>query len=291
MSFVQVSLWSDCTNDCSFCQLPRDVRFKTTSLEHKRKRLINAANFAKECSADRIGFIGGEFFQGQLKGCESEWMRLMEALAKSDSNALFTANLIGKPYYLLETLDVLNNEVTICTSFDQEGRFHSDGARTSWFNNIERLHGRGVHVVCTVIITQDFLEWDYSLPDWLEVNFNEPILSTHWYKSVDKVHYHESLIRDNQSFSLPKRRTTIEWMKKHPHIAKNYVDFGGSHPDDVYAFDADDELRELWFDYTTSVKYNDPICGHPYPARCYADSDRCMMCDAKLVVESLGDLG
>ena len=290
MSFIQLGLWSDCLNNCRFCYLDKKERHKTTPTENKRNRILKAAEFAESSSAQRIGFIGGEFFCGQLKGCEDEWMYLLDTLARKDSEVLFTANLIGKQYFLGETLDGLDNDVNICTSFDLKGRFHSEAARASWFENVEGLHERNVSVVCTCILTQDFLEWDYDLPDWLEINFSNPTLSTRWYSHVDKDRYHELLLRDNHFFSLPKRKTAIGWMKNHPNFVRNYVNYCGSHPNNIYTFDVDDNLKEFSFDFTTSTKYNDPVCGHPYNARCYADSDKCMMCDAKLIAGTFDDL-
>lgn len=281
--FVQIRLWDDCLNNCSFCSLQNRLRKTTT--QSKKVRLRKSTELVRTFNSRQIGLLGGEFFEEQLKGCEDEWAELMKALLNTGAKLCLTASLIHKQHLLEETIELLGDRLTICTSYDEVGRFHTEAARANWFNNIEKLHEQGVNLFCTCIPTQEFFEAAYPLPDWLGVNFNDPHLGVDWLINIDKSDYHERLLAENDRFNLPKRRTAIHWMREHPQLMRNYTSYELTHSNTVYAFDEDDCLiiemegrREFDSCFNQS-------CGHPCFCQCYADSNKCMMCDAKHIVE------
>lgn len=280
--FVQIRLWNDCVNNCSFCSLRNDCR--KTSPSSKKTRLKQAAKLIEEIDASQIGLLGGEFFEGQLKGCEDEWLMLLHSMLDSGAHLSITANLIHEQYYLKETIEVLRERLLVCTSYDEVGRFHSKLAVANWFSNIEKLNSESVNLFCTCIPTQDFLTAEYSLPEWLSVNLCDPHLGVDWYINVDKTNYHKHLTEENNLFNLPKRATFIRWMREHLDIARRYVAYDTSHSDTVYDFDENDCLTKLFHERLVSSNCINPHCGHPYFCQCYADSDKCMMCDAQNVI-------
>lgn len=289
LKFSQLSLWADCSNSCDFCyQRCYRVDCETKS-ELKRERILKAIDFVSELDAEWLGFTGGDIFSGQLRSCEAQWQELVEVLRTKDAKIFFTAHLIGEQYLLDETLNALDNDVMVCTSYDTRGRFHTREAERSWFANVEHLHRLGVQLNCTCIPTQDFLTTKVVLPDWLPVNLQEPIVSASWYASVDKANYHEHLIKDNHLFNLPLRRTAINWFRQHQETAWSYQNFLSTHADNIYEFNSENNIFLADKSYTTDPKLTNPKCHHPYSSQCYADSDKCMMCDAKRVVESFGD--
>ena len=282
--FVQIRLWDDCINNCSFCSLQN--RCRKTPLQSKKTRLTKAAALSRDFRAKQIGIIGGDFFEGQLKGCEEEWFELLEALLQTDSEILISANLIHKQYLMQETIDKVVNRLLLCTSYDEVGRFHTQLARKNWLANIEKLHSQGVNIFCTCIQTQDFLEAETKLPQWLGVNLCDPHLGVDWYLNVDKNDYHEHLINENKLFNLPKRRTAIKWMREHPEITKRYAEYNSTHSDTIYSFNNNDEIIKEVNERLTSTSSVNPECGHPFFSMCYADSDKCMMCDAEQIATS-----
>ena len=106
---IQVRLWNDCYNNCSFCSL-KDKTHNWTKVEDKKARI----NKLLELSDDTIGLIGGEFFEGQLRGCEQEWFNMIRKI--SCDRLYITANLINEPYLLEETL-ILRPDILLCTSY------------------------------------------------------------------------------------------------------------------------------------------------------------------------------
>lgn len=283
--FVQFRLWDDCINNCTFCSLHK--RRRQTPLDSKQKRLLKSAEIIENLDSKQIGLIGGDFFEGQLKNCEHEWMCLLDALLETDAQIFITANLIHEQHFLDETIEKLGGRLLLCTSYDEVGRFHTETARKNWFLNIEELHKKGVNIFCTCIQTEDFLTSCNNLPEWLNVNLCDPHLGIDWYENVDKEHYHEHLIAENDLFNLPKRRTAIKWMRDHPGTTKRYVAYNNTHSDTLYSFDKNDEFVKEFNSRLTSKKFVNPKCGHPFFSQCYADSDRCMMCDAQNLLKAI----
>lgn len=283
--FIQIRPWRDCINKCSFCFL-QDYSCNTTTVEQKKLRLQKITKFVNEASAKIFGLIGGDFFEGQLHGCENEWLELMNAFTNKGVLLYISANLINKQYFLEETLDALKDcPFMICTSYDEVGRFHTNEKKQAWFKRIEELHNKAIDVSCTCIPTQEFIESSVQFPDWLTINLCDPQISIQWLFTADKQNYHDCFIKANNYFNLPERRSTIAWFKKHPQIVTNYSNYTDNHSNIVYHFNENDELvPELEDRFSTDLIIN-PKCGHPYYAKCYADSDRCMMCDALIIAQ------
>ena len=282
--FVQIRPWNDCINNCSFCSVSK--RCKNTPLESKKLRLRRSAELVKTLRSKQIGVMGGEFFEGQLKGCENEWLSLLQAMNQTNAQIFITANLIHEQHFLNKTIDALGDRLLLCTSYDEAGRFHTQTAKKNWLKNVESLHTEGVHIICTCIQTQDFLESKTALPDWLDVNLCDPHLGVEWYIAVDKANYHDHLIAENKLFNLPRRPTAIKWMRDHLRTTARYASYNSTHSDTIYGFGDDDCLSTEMEERLTDDKNINPLCGHPYFCQCYADSNKCMMCDAEQIISA-----
>ncbi len=285
-AFIQIRLWKDCINNCSFCYL-KSHKDKKTTLSQKKTRLRKATELVTTFEAEKIGLIGGEFFEGQLEGCEDEWFGLVDALKNSGSRIFITANLIHDQYLLNETIDLFKKDLLICTSYDTVGRFHTEKQKEDWFRRVEFLHKDEVPMICHCVATQDFFEEDPKFPNWLPINLVDPHISYEWYLSVDKCEYNEKLLSQCDFFNFPKRETALSWFRKHPQSARNYSDYTGMHSDVIYAFDRNDAFIFETEGRLKSEEYNNPRCHHPWLGLCYADSKKCMICDAKFVSDSL----
>ena len=283
--FVQIRLWKDCINNCSFCYLKSHNDRKTT-LSQKIERLHKATELVKTLNAEKIGLIGGEFFEGQLDGCEDDWLDLLDALKNSNANIFITANLIHKQYMLDETVNHLEKKLLICTSYDTVGRFHTENDKQRWFDHTKTLHEIGVSMVCNCVATQDFFEEDPEFPSWLPITLVDPHISLEWLRSVDKSNYNNILLSECDFFNFPKRRTALDWFKKHSDVAGNYSDYTSRHSDIIYTFN---EHGDFSFEITERLHgndFNNNQCSHPWLGLCYADCDRCMICDAKRISDN-----
>lgn len=261
---IQVRLWNECYNNCTFCSLSDK---SAISIVDKQIRINKLAKF----EGSTIGLIGGEFFEGQLKGCENEWLNMIENI--SCDNLFITANLIHEQYLLNETLNIRPN-ILICTSYDSIGRFKTNEQKEIWLSRVNKIK----NIFCTIIPTQDIINDSFINKIQCNANLCEPHLGIQWYKNIDKFKYHEHLVHDNHLFNLPKRNDFLKWIIQHPIILQNMLKYRTNHFDTIYSFNCKNELV-----YEHQHRFNDTNfmapCGHPYFSRCYADSDACMQCD------------
>lgn len=261
---IQIRLWNECGNHCTFCSLKDKTPI---SIESKKKRIQSI----QSTKADTIGIIGGEFFEGQLKGCEKEWLQMIKDI--SCDHLMVTANLINGDYLLKETLDV-RPDILICTSYDTMGRFKSDKQRIEWLNRVNSLD----NVFCTVIPTEDLINDNFIDNIKCGIGICEPHLGIDWYKNIDKENYHAHLIKENRLFNLPNRKEFIDWIVKHQNIIDNSKNYFNNHFSTIITFDNNDNIV-----YEEQDRFNDSNniseCGHPYFSKCYNDSKMCMRCD------------
>ncbi len=261
---IQIRPWNDCYNNCTFCSIKNK---SITKIEDKKIRI----NKLKELKEDRIGIIGGEFFEGQLKGVEEEWLCMINEI---NCNELFiTANLINEQYLLKETLEI-RPDILICTSYDSVGRFKTQEQKIKWLERVNSLD----NVFCTIIPTQDMLKDDFIENIKCGINLCEPHLGLDWLKSVDKEHYHEHLINENKIFNLPRRKDLLKWLFKHSDILNKMKNYKATHFDTIVAFDNNNNFIYEYDNRFDDVNFINK-CGHPYFSKCYLDNNRCLMCD------------
>lgn len=263
---MQVRLWNDCFVNCLFCSLSNKTQ---TTIKDKRERL-QKISILKD---NKIGIIGGEFFEGQLKGVEDEWLNMVKNIG---CNELFiTANLIYEPYLLKETL-LLRPDILICTSYDTVGRFKNDSQKEIWLDRVNNLK----NVFCTIIPTQDMINDKFIDKIECDINLCEPHLGLDWYNTIDKTQYHKILVRDNKTFNLPKRKDLLKWLAHHPKVLSIMKSYKHTHFNTILAFDSNNN-----FIYEYENRFNDDNfiadCGHPHFSKCYADSNKCLMCDVE----------
>ena len=261
---MQIRLWNDCFNHCSFCSLSNKGQ---TTVKDKRERLQKLSHLKD----NKIGIIGGDFFEGQLKDVEDEWLNMVKNIG---CNELFiTANLIYEPYLLKETL-AIRPDILICTSYDTVGRFKNDSQKEKWLERVNTLK----NVFCTIIPTQEMIADPFIDRITCGINLCEPHLGLEWYNNVNKNNYHETLIRENEIFNLPKRNDLLKWLIRHPNILNMMKSYETTHFSTILGFDENNNLISE-YDNRFNDKNFMAECGHPHFSKCYADSDRCLMCD------------
>ena len=134
---LQFELWRECNCFCTFCTLREynhstPDRLKIEALDTALKELKGINSNIHET----VGFIGGEFFQGQLSNIDvkNKFMEIMQYTNDMLNNKLIdnvwinASLLIGNQKDLYDTINVFKNnedKLWILTSYDTMGRFHS----------------------------------------------------------------------------------------------------------------------------------------------------------------------
>lgn len=168
---IQFEVWNECNNGCKFCsnKFVYDI-----SDEEKIRNLDICIEKIKDPTTykdnQRIGFIGGEFFQGQLRNPVVkekffEMVKLVNNLSNDGyfNQIWFTATLtIGDHEDLWKTIELIDRKekIWICTSYDTIGRFHTEKMLKDWDFNMKEIKRRYPEVMINVtsILTDDLVK-------------------------------------------------------------------------------------------------------------------------------------
>lgn len=179
-SFLQFELWKDCNNKCAFCFNDNS----STSCISKCNRIdfvLEELNKKEYTNIERIGLIGGEFFDGQLESTEllNKFILLIKTILnrKNVKQLLITTSLLFLDYsqfkYVLDSIDD-TSKVLICTSWDTKYRFNKPWSKLLWEKNLFWLkkHYPNISVHVEIIPTQwhiiDVLNNKFNIRDFEE---------------------------------------------------------------------------------------------------------------------------
>ena len=173
----QWELWQCCNNLCTFCYIGKDGR--RTDPERQLKSLSDLKHALQVLDFDKfnnISLIGGEFFQGQLgdPDVKRAFMEVIEMMSqlyvdKKIGSIWISATLtIGNQEDLYETIEIFDKAgvrprpnygssgVWICTSWDAQGRFHSEKNKDNWEFHMKNMgeHFPWIKKNTCIILTQ-----------------------------------------------------------------------------------------------------------------------------------------
>ena len=167
---IQYELWQECNSKCTYCSL--GIENCHTPNEMKLQSLETTYNELSTTDKiyDVVGFIGGEFFQGQLNTPEiyEKFMNLMKLcnqklLDNTIKNIWINATMtIGDQQDLWDCLDIFEQKqkLWVLTSYDTLGRFHTPKMLETWKKSINHLHTfyKDIKLNTTTIITDHFID-------------------------------------------------------------------------------------------------------------------------------------
>ena len=316
----QYELWRECNCKCDFCTLGDDNCKTPDGI--KLKNIEDAIKDIKSCKAgelDTIGFIGGEFFQGQLGSKDSKvynkFMELMNTTNDLLSNGyiknvwICASLLIGKHWDLWHTLDIFRNsgnldKVWVLTSWDAEGRFHNPKMIDTWINNIMTLSWLypEVRLNTTIILTGSFIDLYldelFNLDDFkaryeTSVFFKPPVKPDNM---LDKTNEEINKIIPN-FFPTHKKFLTFLGTFKAREGEDEYDKLYSNdlRADEIVKNYNEEHKRGLLFirdkkhmsEHIQNIPDDENIqilsCGHPKMFQSYCDSTDCSICDKEKV--------
>ena len=144
--FIQFELWKDCSLGCKFCfnKKQKDVN-KIESLQF----VLNKLDDSEMLDYNEIGFIGGEFFNNELKDNDVKQLfyNLFKILSTMHFEKIYItgALMYDMQQYLIPFLNYLKKlkileKVLLCTSYDLKYRFYTKEREDLWKNNMLTLH-------------------------------------------------------------------------------------------------------------------------------------------------------
>lgn len=336
----QWELWAMCNNLCKYCYLGTANR--STNKERQLKSLSDC--YRAVCNLDfniynNISIIGGEFFQGQLDDPEvhDEFMKLMRKCcelysSKKIGSIWVTCTMtLGDQKHLYEMLDMFEeyecypkpqygaSGLWLCTSWDAEGRFHTEDHRKNWEYHMKNIHEKypWVKFNTTIILMQKLLEM-YIDGEWSPKQFMDEFHTCLFYKQIGlgelppeiydgvevsddwQTRYRIGKQYVNKTFGFdfaPRRQTMLKFLRKYAvedpdtydrlynivfradELHRNYNDW-----------DRDcTTVRNKHSNTETDVEMESHLntCGHILNYAPYIDSDKCCICDKQMIWDSI----
>ena len=320
---LQLEIWHECNNQCSFCYLgkanlhtPNEVKLK--SLEHALE-IISDLSLYTEKGYNTIGYIGGEFFQGQLNTPEirDKFFELMKKTAWLKENGyihsvwMYVTLTIGDQKDLYNVLDLYKDldGFWILTSYDTAGRFHTEAAEKNWRFHMKNLYNKypklrfNVTSILTGDLAEKYLDNKLSFKQMMEEFHCSFFLKQCGSPGMTK----EQMNAKVPNF-FPKRKVFLEFLKKFKHDEP--AELWDKMMNIEYRADAmyrmtDEAGKELvlyhrnketyletcdedYGDIATGFTLN-PSCNHMDLYKVYIDSEACILCD-KQMIEKIYDL-
>lgn len=312
---LQFELWQECNSNCKFCYSGPDIACTLDAIKIRNLKLaIDKLKDEKTYEEfDGTGFIGGEFFQGQLNNQEVkdlffELMRVTNEQYKKNLIKKIWINVtltIGDQKDLYDTLKVFGDieDLWLLTSYDTKGRFHSQKMEETWKYHMKKLHSLypKVRLNTTMILSADFIQkyinGDINLKEFMDT-YNTNL----FFKVPCKVYSTKEQMEQRVSNFFPKRNEFLKFLKKFKDtedsslwdklfnikykadlVYRNYKDrIVASVRNKKEALEyckGDDDVQKEIDEATPKLL----PCGHLDSYACYIDSNQCALCDKQYI--------
>lgn len=300
---LQYSVWSNCCNQCDFClRMEREPYTKKQQLERldRIKKNIDHIDWQNKYS-DGISLLGGELYYITDPDLQKSFLELIDViidkvLKKSPNpNVKYSTvtNGLYKPDFLIQVLDKIANSVgieklDINFSFDLKYRYHKEGQAQQVIDNVNLVHDRyNYNVGIQMILAQHIIN--------------------KWKEGFDPIaHIYDMMPGNNLCFLYPHPVHTgielhdfffnrldflefLQWLKTN--YSFEYASFMHSTLNSaIYKWTGLKNIESKSVEeqpQLTDGKSELTECGHSILYRCYADSDRCILCDLQAFDEDV----
>lgn len=300
---LQFELWQECNNGCKFCYLgyqKESAKEKIKSIDFTLEKISNLDLYTKQ-GYNIISFIGGEFFQGQMKD-PAVYSKFMELIDKTiwlyDNGYIYAIwlmlTLTSKVNnQLIEVLDKLKGRrVWIATSYDTKGRFHNSG-QSNWIESMDYIKSNypGFRFNITSILTKDlitrYLNSEFSFKYFINRYNCEFFLKQ---CGVPGSYENKEECNKHLPWFFPTRSEFLKFLVKFKREESDLMwdKLFNIHyrADTLYRYELNglipdqrnkDEDRIISIDCTEN--YDIASCGHLKSYQGYSDCDACVLCD------------
>jgi hypothetical protein len=312
---IQYELWRECNCNCTYCTLGFDNH--KTENELKLQSMQTAIDEMKNFEPNEhqtVGFIGGEFFQGQLNTPEikSKFMELIKVANDLLNNHIVkdlwlnASLLIGNQKDLYEAIDLIDDKTKlwILTSYDSIGRFHTPKMLETWQYHMKNIHNLypEIKLNTTSILTGDFIE--KYLNDNIDIKEFKATYHTNLFlkttvKPGHLSHLSKQEINDKIGNFFPTQERFQEF------LFTFYMREGAEEYHNLFSNDlrADEVRKNYNIDTKRNIKFirdkqtleetidlidehiDNLSCGHSTIYQCYVNSDDCCICNKQEIGE------
>ena len=305
----QFELWEECNSRCKFCYLGKanSVTPVVVKIKNLATVLDKISNLELYQKVNCLAYIGGEFFQGQLKDqcVKQKFLELMQKTSwlldrKYIDETWISATLsIGDQADLYEALNEFSDlsKVWILTSYDTLGRFHSEKMKNDWLANLQKLrqYSDKIKINITSILTGDFIQ--RYLDNTLDIqDIAEKYHCSMFWKppcSIDRQDdIHKTKVEVNSILPnfFPTRKQFLEFLLKYKSTESEFLYdklFNMKYRSDYLekytrGFNVSHRLKAQSIE-ATDVGCDILKCSHSSQYQIYIDSDACAICDKEKI--------
>lgn len=308
-NMVQYGIWSNCSNKCDFCLIEKHYYRTPEQMVSYLQELIDnikIQDWANKFS-DGISLLGGELYFITDKAVQDKFMELIDVIIEyvlkvsKNSNCKYSTvtNGIYEPSFLYRVIDRIIEKagiqyVDVNFSYDLKYRFHSEEARKQCLQNIIDFHKRydyriGVQMILTQYLINMINSGEFTIDKWQNEIAPGSILEFLYPHKI-----HTGIVLDDFNF---KRADFIKFMRKLYHEnEENFFNFVSSvRHSSVFKYTGlyiDDEGNTHSEPVLSDGKeIINPVCNHSALYQCYADSDKCMLCDLNNIINTIKENG
>lgn len=305
MSMVQYGLWSNCTNRCDFCLLrERDYISKEEQL-HRLKYVKNNLDYVDWDNQfkDGISLLGGELYGITDKEIQESFLELIdkiiEKIIKPHPQAFYSTvtNGIYNPEFLFKVIDKFDsqgliNQTDTNFSYDLKYRFHTEQSRLLCIENIKKYNQRYTKPASVqMILTQNLIN-EYNSGNFEFNSFRKEVLGG---ASLYLLYPHKvrtgKVLTDFNFNRHDLIKFVLDIKQKYPDMCSSFIlsvinsskfKYTGYYVRDPLYNESDYSQQPVLDEDKSDTN---PECGHSTLYQCYADCNRCMLCDIEEMLE------
>lgn len=302
-NMVQYGIWPNCCNACDFCLRSNfgSVLSKAQQLDilQKIRANLDYVDWKGKFSGG-ISLLGGELYNITDSDLQNEFMLLVGSIIEKVlkvspyPNVRYSTvtNGMYDPNFLFEVMDKLDSAVGIHHvdmnfSYDLKYRFKSEEARKQVLNNINAFHDRhnycvGVQMILTQHVIDSCANGSFNIEKFLA---NDIPGSQLCFLYPHKIHGNKQL--PDFFFKRSSFLSFMLWLKaQHYQIYTSFVQSvknSALYKYSGYYWRGNKKETINQQPILTDDKTSKSACRHSTLYKCYADSDKCMLCDLMLL--------
>lgn len=305
---VQYSVWPNCNNNCSFClRKERD----SYSLDEQLMQLdaiqqnIQTIDWTTDFPYG-ISLLGGELYSIKNKQLQKKFLELVDSIIENilmrntsvDCKFSSVTNGIYDNTFLCSVIDKIVDKVGIMRldlnfSYDLKYRFKTEQDRLLALHNINFIHQKydyacGVQMILTQYLIEYINSGKFDIQKFLNEDVRGSILSFLYPHTIatgctlDDFYFRR---KDLLDFVVRLKDINYGTYLNFLHSTKNSGTFKYTGlKTRIFHKVNDFQQKPILSDGKEQIN---PKCGHSLLYKCYADSDKCLLCDLKMIDNSI----
>lgn len=306
-NMIQYGVWPNCTNNCDFClRLNRKPCTKDEQAFWLRAITENIKHVNWETDFPfGVSLLGGELFYIKDKKLQGLFLDLIQTiidyvLTSKTPKARFSTvtNGLYEPSFLYRVVDLIKDQVGIERvdvnfSFDLKYRYKTEKAKNLALTNILAFRDRynykvGVQMILTQYLIDRWKKGEFDVASFIQSTIPGCSLA---FLYPHPIHTGKKL--DDFQFKRSDFLAFVSYLKaNHYETYLNFINSTKNSGTFKYTGLRDKAVKD-W----QRIKVEKPVlsdgkeiiaeCGHSTLYRCYADSNKCVLCDLQLMDDCL----